>query len=106
MRAALDAYADGVNAFLDGHRGSLGLTWLVAGLRTGAGLGGYEPEPWTPLDSMAWIKVQAWTLGQNVDTEIFRMLADRRLGDAALTDRLFPPQDRGGADHHGAGRGN
>jgi len=90
-RAALDAYAEGVNAWLTGHRGSLALPFVVTALRSGTGgLGGYDPEPWTPLDSVAWQKVQAWNLGGNLDEEIFRMLADARLGDPALTDSLFP----------------
>jgi penicillin G amidase len=90
-RAALDAYADGVNAWLDVHRGSLGVPFVVSALKSGkGGIGGYDPERWTPLDSLAWQKVEAWDLGGNLDSEIFRMLADDRLGDAALTDQLFP----------------
>jgi penicillin amidase len=88
---ALAAYADGVNAYIDQHRGNLGLAFVVTGLKTGnGGIGGYEPEPWTPLDSAAWQKVQAWNLGGNFRTELFRMLADARLGDPAKTDSLFP----------------
>jgi penicillin amidase len=89
-RAALDAYAEGVNAWLDRHRGGLGMGFVVTGFRTGTGgLGGYDPEPWTALDSVAWQKVQSWNLGGNLDVEIFRMLADARLGDPARTDELF-----------------
>jgi penicillin amidase len=90
-RAAVDAYAEGVNAWLTDHKGSLGLSFVVSGLKAGiGGLGGYDPEPWTALDTMAWQKVQAWQLGSNFDTEVFRMLADARLGDPARTDELFP----------------
>ncbi|MEP6639470.1 MAG: penicillin acylase family protein [Chloroflexota bacterium] len=81
-RAILDAYAEGVNAWLDANRGNLGLAFLVAG---------DDPEPWSPIDTMAWAKVQAWTLGANMGTEIFRYLADARLGDPARTDELIPP---------------
>ena len=35
-RAVLDAYTEGVNAWLDGHRGSLGLAFLAAGVTTRA----------------------------------------------------------------------
>ena len=95
-RAALDAYAAGVNAFLDDHRGSLGLAFVVAGLQSGkGGPGGYDPEPWTALDSAAWQKVQSWNLGGNMDEEIFRMLADERLGEPARTDELFPDYPAG-----------
>lgn len=91
-RAALQAYADGVNAFIDSHHGDLGLGFVVAGLKSGrGGLGGYIPEPWTPLDTAAWQKVQSFNLGGNFDSEIFRMLSDARLGSPAMTDELFPP---------------
>ena len=81
-RAILDAYAEGVNAWLDKERDSLGLAFVISGAR---------PEPWTPLDSLAWQKVQAWNLGSNFDEELFRYLADAQLGDPARTDELFPP---------------
>jgi len=90
-RATLDAYAQGVNAFIEEHRGSLGMAFVVTGMRNGSGgIGGYDLEPWTALDSLAWQKVQAWQLGGNFDSEVFRMLADEHLGDPALTDQLFP----------------
>ena len=82
-RAVLDAYTEGVNAWLDGHRGSLGLAFLARPAST--------PEPWTKLDTVAWGKVQAWNLGGNFDSEVFRYLADAALGDPARTDELFPP---------------
>ena len=95
VRAALEAYAAGVNAYIDEHAGALGLAFVVTGVQggLGGGLGGYEPEPWTPLDSMTWQKVQAWNLGGNLDAEIFRLLADAQLGDPARTDELYPAYD-------------
>jgi penicillin G amidase len=81
-RIALIAYTAGVNAWLDAHRGSLGLAFLATGT---------VPEPWTELDSVAWGKVQAWNLGGNFGSEVFRYLADAHLGDPARTDELFPP---------------
>ena len=91
-KAVLGAYADGINAYLADHPGSLGVAFTVAGLLSGAGSGldGLRPEPWTPLDTLTWAKVQAWGLGGNMDSEIFRMLVDARLGDPALTDDLYP----------------
>lgn len=92
VRAALEAYARGVNAWLADHRGRLGIEFVVAGLLTGrGGPGGFEPEPWTPLDSATWQKVQAWNLGGNFESELFRWLADARLGDPVRTDSLIPP---------------
>jgi penicillin amidase len=85
-RAVLDAYAAGVNAWLDGNRDRLGLAFIVTGA---------DPEPWTALDTLAWGKVQAWNLGGNMGSEVFRYLADARLGDPARTDELFPTREFG-----------
>jgi penicillin amidase len=92
-RAALQAYADGVNVWIDQHKGNLGLSFVLEGLMfgKGGGIGGYDPEPWTPLDSATWSKVQAWNLGGNLDTEIFRLRMDAKLEDRQLTNALFPP---------------
>ena len=64
------------------------MTGLQSG--KGGGLGGYDPEPWTALDTVMFGKLQAWALGGNYDAELFRLLADARLGDPALTDLLVP----------------
>jgi penicillin amidase len=92
LRAVLQAYADGVNEWLAANKGQLGLPFVVEGLKAGlgGGVGGYEPEPWTPLDSATWALVQAWSLGGNFDSEIFRVLADAKLGDPKRTDELTP----------------
>lgn len=86
VRSVLDAYAAGVNAWLEANRGNLGLAFLVTGA---------NPEPWTPLDTVSWGKVQAWNLGGNMDSELFRYLADTQLGDPALTDELMAPREFG-----------
>lgn len=92
LRDDLQAYADGVNAYIDAHRGALGPPFVVTGMRTGnGGLGGFTPEPWTPLDTVTWEKVEAFSLGGNLDSELFHLAADGRLGDPARTDELFPP---------------
>jgi len=92
VRRALDRYAAGVNAWIAGQQGKMPLAFVVAGLQSGAagGLGGYTPEPWEPVDSVVFGKVQAWSLGGNLDAEIFRVLSDARLGNPALTDALAP----------------
>ncbi len=90
-RAVLQAYADGVNAWIREHNGRLSTPFVVSGVLSGRyDIGGYELEPWTPLDTATWQKVQAWSLGGNVDSEIFRLLADARLGDPERTNQLFP----------------
>ena len=42
------------------------------------------------LDSIAWAKVQSWNLGANLGSEIFRIMADAKLGDPKRTDQLLP----------------
>jgi penicillin amidase len=80
-RAALEAYARGVNAFVDSHRGRLPVEFLL--LRT-------APEPWTPVDSLAFAKLMAWILGGNWQAELLRAHLIARFGeDGART--LMPP---------------
>ncbi len=94
----LERYAAGVNAWIDQSRGRRGLAFVVTGLQAGKGTGldGYDPEPWIPLDTVLFGKLQAWSLGGNYDAELFRLLADARLGDPALTDLLVPGYPDGG----------
>jgi len=93
-KALLDAYAEGVNAWIDQHNGRLSTPFVVAGLLSGSGgIGGIALEHWTPLDTATWQKVQAWSLGGNVDSEIFRLRADARFDDRERTDELFPAYD-------------
>ncbi len=88
----LQRYADGVNAWIAQSAGQRSLPFVVTGFQSGkgGGLGGYDPEPWTPLDTVIFGKLQAWSLGGNYDAELFRLLADARLADPALTDLLVP----------------
>ncbi|RMD50495.1 MAG: penicillin acylase family protein [Candidatus Thermofonsia bacterium] len=67
-QAALQAYADGVNAFLAQAGGRLPLEFKVLGI---------EPEPWTPVDSLVFGKLVAWGLSSNYQDElIVSQLAD------------------------------
>jgi penicillin amidase len=69
-RLMLDAYADGVNAWVAGRRGSaLSLEHALLPL---TGAAGYRPEPWTATDSLAWLKAMAWDLRSNMETELER----------------------------------
>ncbi len=86
-RAYLQAYADGVNAYLGQHSGAgISLEYAVLGLQTP----GYKPEPWTPADSVAWLKAMAWDLRGNMDDEIARVQLATRLDDAQLNDFFAP----------------
>ena len=62
--ALLQAYADGVNAYLADHKGAaLSLEYAVLKLLTP----GYSPEPWQPLNTLTWGKAMAWDLGSEPD---------------------------------------
>ena len=74
--AYYQAYADGVNAYLDTHRGAeLSLEYALLGLQNPD----YRPELWTPADSVAWLKAMAWDLRSNLDAEIDRALLGAEL---------------------------
>ncbi|MFC6288177.1 penicillin acylase family protein [Nocardioides sp. GCM10027113] len=86
-RQALEAYAAGVNAYLD-ERSPTELAVEYTLLRVG-GLD-YTPEPWTPVDSLAWLKAMAWDLRGNMDDEIDRALALAELSPERVA-QLYPP---------------
>lgn len=88
-RAMLEAYAEGVNAYLQDNQGELGLEFTILGL-TGAK---FEPEPWTPLNTLTWAKVMAWDLGGNRDEELKRAQIAARLGAPAI-GVLMPGYDQ------------
>src|SRR5690606_31890649 len=57
--------------------------------------GSYEPEPWTPADSLAWIKAMAWDLRSNMEEELQRAISASVLPPDRVQE-LFPgyPYDR------------
>lgn len=86
MRTVLEAYAEGVNAYVSTHRGRLGLESTILGL-TGVK---FDPEPWTPLNTLTWAKVMAWDLGGNRGDELLRAHVAARLGVSAV-GAVMPP---------------
>lgn len=76
----LEAYSAGVNAFL-----AAGPVLPVEFLLTGA-----RPEPWSPVDSLVWMKMMAWDLGGNWRSELLRMRLARTLPMARLQEFLPP----------------
>src|SRR5579875_697154 len=63
VRAVLDAYAAGVNAWIATHRGALPPEYAV--LRTGI-------EPWRPADTLVWGKLMDLELTANFRGELLR----------------------------------
>lgn len=70
-RALVEAYCAGVNAYVDGHRGRLGLEFTAMGV---------DPEPWTPVDVLTWTKMLSLNISLNVSREIARTQWRTRLG--------------------------
>ncbi|MBO0980367.1 penicillin acylase family protein [Microbacterium sp. SD291] len=92
-----EAYADGVNAYLASRSGAeLSLEYAVLGMQYGS----YEPEPWEPADSVAWLKAMAWDLRGNIEDETERALLATELtgaedpgvaaGVQATLEQLYP----------------
>ncbi|MFJ9841858.1 penicillin acylase family protein [Kitasatospora sp. NPDC101155] len=91
----LQAYADGVNAWLAEHPGGEKASLEYALL--GAVNSGYKPEQWTPVDSVAWLKAMAWNLSGNLQEEIDRSLLAQDFGPDKIAE-LYPdyPYSRNG----------
>jgi penicillin G amidase len=89
-RAALRAYADGVNAWVAGHR----LPAQYAALQV------TRFAPWTPVDSVVVAKAVAFSLSADLDTDLTVAAQAYRAagaaagfdGDALFSQDLFRPQ--------------
>ena len=74
----LEAYADGVNAFLTSH--ALPPEFLLAG---------DTPDPWKPVDSLVIGKIEAYQLSQNFKLKLLRARLIAKLGEERA-NWLFP----------------
>ena len=83
MRENVEAYAAGVNAFIEGNRNRLPPEFLI--LR-------FRPQPWTAVDGLTIGKFVGWSLSGNWDTEIVRSWIVERLGpeEAARMEPGYP----------------
>lgn len=80
VKASLDAYAAGVNAWLDRRTGPLPIEFQLLGI---------DPEPWRPADSIVWGKLMALQLTGNSRQELQRARLLRRLSPEQV-ETLFP----------------
>ena len=81
----LQAYADGINAFLDDPGGPLPPEfWFLW----------HTPEPWKPADSLVWIKMMALDLSSNWRDEVTRARLLSVVSEDQLRD-LWPNQPDG-----------
>lgn len=82
-RRPLEAYARGVNAFIEMNRNNLPIEFTLLG---------YTPAPWEPVDTIVWGKVMGYQLSGQYEGDLFRHLAAQnpKLGEAKLKE-LLPP---------------
>ena len=82
-RRYLEAYSQGVNAFIETHRSRLPLEFTL--LR-------HKPTPWSPLDTAAFAKFMGWTLSCNWESELLRAGLIETLGPekAAELEPSYP----------------
>jgi penicillin amidase len=76
--AWLEAYAEGVNAFLQSRTGPLPPEFLI--------LGHGDLEPWHPADSLVWLRLMALDLGVNYRDELLRARLAKRLSSEQIVD--------------------
>ncbi|MFK5688769.1 penicillin acylase family protein [Ornithinimicrobium sp. LYQ92] len=69
-RSYLQAYAAGVNAYIDSKRGSSAMSVEYVALAQNAP--GYTVRRWDEVDSLAWLKAMAWDLRGNYGDELAR----------------------------------
>lgn len=81
-RAAMDAYARGVNAYMD-H----------ASLPAEFTLLGFAPAPWNAWDGLIWAKMMAWQLSGNMEDEILREQLAQQSWSREKILALYPRMD-------------
>ncbi len=87
QRAQLDAFAEGVNAYIAGRSpGQLSVNYSILGL-TGVK---FKVEPWTAMDTLAMAKLMAVDLGLTRDLEITRTKLYNLLG-AEMAEKWLVP---------------
>jgi penicillin amidase len=86
-RRLLQAYADGVNAYTSRRKpAKLGLEFSLLKI-TGAK---FEIEPWTPVNTLAWVKFIAHAMSTQVTHEIFRVELVAAVGHSLMKDFFSP----------------
>ena len=86
VKAALDAYTAGVNAYLAERSGALPAEYYLLNAR---------PEPWKPADTLVWGKLVALQLAGNFRQELLHARLAQRLTPEQL-QLLYPPYPKEG----------
>ena len=80
-RAVVQAYTNGVNAVIANGLRARPPEFLILGV---------QPEPWQPVDTLAWAIMMAWDLGGNWTTELLRLRLALQMPVARINE-LLPP---------------
>jgi penicillin amidase len=90
MLEIMEAYSEGVNAYIDEQGDNISLNYTILGLVNDK----WEIEPWEPLHTIAWAVVMADDLGGNWRNEISRANLIKELGEGTTANLLpFYPYD-------------
>jgi penicillin amidase len=84
MIAILEAYSEGVNAYIAEQGDNISLNYTILGLVNEK----WEIEPWEPLHTLAWTVVMADDLGGNWRDEIERANLIKELGEGTTANLL------------------
>ncbi len=87
-RQYLQAYADGVNAYIKkaGSPDNMAVEYSVLGQQ----FPDYRVEPWTPADSLTWLIAMAWDLRGDYNGELTRARLAATITPTRLA-QIFPP---------------
>lgn len=85
-RELLDAYAEGVNRFIQTHLNNLPLEFKLLG---------YQPAEWTGVDTLALAKLIGWGLSENWSLELIRLGLAQERGEEVMW-RVLPRQEDAG----------
>lgn len=80
-RTVVQAYAEGVNAYVREHLAARPPEFIILGL---------QPSAWEPIDSVAWTTMMAWDLGGNWNNELLRLRLSLKLPVERINE-LLPP---------------
>ena len=90
-KAQLQAYADGVNAYVRDAMAVRPPEFVILGV---------QPGLWEPVDTVAWATIMAYDLGGNWGNELLRLQMAARMPVSRI-DELLPPQPGDKLPAHG-----
>ncbi len=82
-REVMQAYSDGVNAYIAAQHGRLSVEFTIFGV---------SPKPWKPQDILVTIGLMSWILSENASFELSRAHFIAQAGESVARE-LLPPYD-------------